>query len=148
MPGIQTIPGPHGITLLAHAQMRLRRQNVEGVEKEQQEALVAYLETLGDANNKATSLDISTKEQQQFLGKYIFGKGADEYFEVTLNSRGMLFMGRGVYTGRILHRTDAYQFAPSGAPSVRIQFDVLDGVAQSVTIHDPVPIVKAMRSLL
>ena len=145
MPGIQKIRGPHGFTLLFHAKMRLNRKNVEGEEKEQQEALVAYLESLGDANINATSLDISEEEQKVYLGKYVFGTAEDAYFDVTINSRGMLNMARGEYFGRTLLRTDTHSFAPGGAPSVRITFDVKDGVAQSVTVHDPVPVMKATR---
>lgn len=145
MPGIQKIRGPHGFTLLFHAKMRLMRKNVEGVEKEEQEALVEYLISLGDANINATSLDITEEEQKVYFGKYSFGTGEDEYFEVGLNSRGGLYMARGEYFGRTLLRVDAHSFAPGGAPSVRVQFDVEDGLAQSVTVHDPVPIVKALR---
>lgn len=145
MPGIQKIRGPHGFTLMFHAKMRLMRKNVEGAEKADQETLVEYLESLGDANITATSLDISEEEKKVYLGKYVFGEGEDEYFEITLNSRGMLFMSRGEYTGRALLRTDTHTFAPGGAPSVKIQFDVKDGMAQMVTVHDPVPVVKASR---
>lgn len=145
MPGIQSIPGPHGITLLSHAQMRLRRENVEGQEKEQQEALVDYLRFIGDADEKSTALDISKEEQKVYLGKYTFGKGEDEYFEITVNSRGMLFMGRGTYTGRVLLRTGPNSFAPGGAPSVHIVFEITDNEVKSLTIHDPTPILKATR---
>lgn len=146
MPGIQKIRGPHGFTLLFHAKMRLNRKNVEGAEKEEQEALVEYLTNLGDANTNATSLDITEEEQKVYLGKYVFGKADDAYFEVSVNSRGTLSIARGAYFGRSLLRTDTHTFAPGGAPSVKIQFDVKDGIAQSVTVHDPIPVVKAIRS--
>ncbi len=145
MPGIQRITGPHGITLLSHAQIRLRIDNVEGPEKEQQEALVEYLTSLGNADEKATALDISKEEQKVYLGTYSFGKGEDEYFEVTLNRSGMLFIARGTYTGRVLLRTAQHSFAPGGAPSVRIVFEVAKNQAQSITIHDPTPILQATR---
>jgi len=64
---------------------------------------------------------------------------------VTLNSRGQLYMARGEYIGRTLLRVDKHTFAPGGAPSVRITFDVVDGVAKSVTVHDPTPVVKGVR---
>lgn len=145
MPGVQRISGPHGITLLAHAQMRLLRENVEGAEKEQQEALVDYLLTLGDADLKATSLDITSEEQKPYLGKYVFGAGENDYFEVSLNSRDMLFMSRGDYIGRVLLRTDTHSFAPGGAPSVSIRFEIAGGTAVALTVHDPTPIVKALK---
>lgn len=145
MPGIQRILGPHGFTLMHHAKMRLLRKNVEGKEKEQQEALVAYLTSLGDADIGAKSLDVTEEEQKIYLGKYPFGSGEDEYFEVKLNSRKILSMARGNYFGRALLKVDEHTFAPGGAPSVRIKFEVKDGLAQSVTVHDPMPIVKAVR---
>lgn len=145
MPGIQKINGPHGLTLLFHAQMRLRRENVVGVEKEEQEALVDYLKSLGDADQKDRSLHITKAEQKVYLGKYKFGEGEDEYFNLTLNSRGSLFLSRGEYTGRMLNRVDTHTFAPGGAPSVRIHFEVSEGIAQTLAIHDPVPVLKAIR---
>lgn len=145
MPGIQRIKGPHGLTLLFHANMRLRRENVEGAEKEEQEALVEYLKSLGDANNSDKSLDISEEEQKIYLGKYVFDKGEDEYFNLTINRNGSLFMSRGEYTGRTLNRVDTHSFAPGGAPSVRIHFEVVDDVVKSLSIHDPVPVLKAIK---
>ena len=118
---------------------------MEGAEKEEQEALVEYLISLGDADIKDPSLEISEEDLKVYLGKYEFGTGADEYFEVTVNSQGSLFIGRGEYSGRSLNMRDTHQFAPNGAPSVRVHFDVVNGTATTLTIHDPVPIVKAKR---
>lgn len=145
VPNIQKLHGPHGFTLVHHAQMRLRRKNVEGDEKVKQEALVEYLKSLDDANVKAQALDISTEEQKVYLGKYKFGNKEDEYFEVTINRQGSLSMGRGSYFGRALLRQDTHSFAPGGAPSVRINFEVSLNQASSVTVHDPIPVVKAIR---
>ncbi len=145
IPGVQRIHGPHGFTLLFHAQMRLNRKNVAGAEKEEQEALVAYLTSLGDADIKDPSLDITPEEQKTYFGKYVFGDTEDAYFDISVNSRGYLYMSRGEYIGRSLLRRDTHSFAPGGAPSVRVNFEVVDGIAQSITVHDPVPIVKAVR---
>ena len=90
-------------------------------------------------------MDITPEEQKLYLGKYEFGKGADEYFDISLNSRELLYLSRGEYIGRVLNRVDTHSFAPSGAPSVRIKFDVADDVVQSFTIHDPNPVLKALR---
>jgi len=60
MPGIERIRGPRGFTLLFHAQMRLRRNNVAGTEKRDQEELVAYLSTLEEANIAEPSYKLST----------------------------------------------------------------------------------------
>ena len=145
MPGIQKIHGPHGFTLLFHAQIRLRRKNVQGPEKAKQEELVNYLKELGDADIPDPSLDITPEEQKVYLGKYSFGESPNDLFEITLNSRGQLFMKRGNYTGRALLRRDTHTFAPGGAPSVRIKFEVVNGSATNVTVLDPAPIVRAER---
>ena len=145
MPGIQKMHGPHGFTLMHHAKMRLRRKSVEGEEKKRQEALVAYLESLGDADKRVTSLQISPKEQKKYLGTYSFGSGTKDYFKVAVNSMNMLSLGRGEDTGRVLHRTGDHTFAPSGAPSVSIKFQIKDNLATELTIHDPIPVVSAMR---
>ena len=85
------------------------------------------------------------EEQKSYLGKYSFGSGAEDFFTITLNSRGQLFLSRGSYTGRALLRRDTHSFAPGGAPSVRINFEVVDGVAKRMTIYDPIPLVTAER---
>ena len=146
LPGIHKINGPHGFTLMHHAQIRLRRDMVQGVEKEQQEALVAYLESLGDADIRDTSLEISAEEKKIYLGKYVFGEKGNEYFQLTENTRGMLFMSRGEHTGRVLNRTGDHTFAPGGAPSVAIKFELQNGNVTSLTIHDPDPIIKAIKA--
>lgn len=145
MPDIPKMLGAHGFTLLFHAKIRLIRKNVEGTEKKKQEALVSYLTSLGNADIAATDLGITEEEKKIYIGKYAFGTGEDEYFEVKLNMREMLSMGRGKDFGRTLLRIDKHTFAPGGAPSVKIKFEVKDGVAQSVTIHDPSPILKSVR---
>lgn len=146
MPGIQTILGPHGFTLMHHAKIRLMRKNVEGLAKDTQEAMVEYLDSLGDADNGSTSLEVRDNEKETYLGKYSFGKGEDEYFEVKLNMRKMLSIGRGAAFGRSLNKVGKHIFSPGGGPSVRISFDVKDGFAKSVTIHDPDVILTAYRN--
>ncbi len=145
MPGIQKIRGPHGLTLMHHAKIRLMRENVEGAEKKQQEGLVEYLTSIGDADIKAKSLEMTEADKMVYVGKYPFGEGDDDFFEVTLNSRKNLSIARGDAFGRALFKVDNHTFAPGGASSVRIQFEVKDGLAQSVTIHEPLPIIKVDR---
>ena len=136
MPGIQRMLGPHGITLLSHA-----RNGGKPARK-----VVAYLESLGDADQEATSLDVSDEDKTRYVGRYTFGAGDDEAFEVVTNRRGMLAIKRGERFGRTLHRVEKHAFAPGGAPAVRVRFDIKDGRAVSLTVHDPAPLVKAMRT--
>ena len=143
--GIERIRGPHGFTLLWHAQVRLNRNNVEGREKLEQEALVEYLQLLDGANIPEPSNTLSEAEQEQYLGKYIFGEGADEYFEIKKNSMGSLSMSRAEYTGRFLKYQGDQLFTPGGAPSVKIIFEESRGKINALTIHDPDPILSAHK---
>ncbi|MBT5876652.1 MAG: hypothetical protein HOH43_24720 [Candidatus Latescibacteria bacterium] len=52
---------------------------------------------------------------------------------------------RGAQGGRRLHYVASETFAPAGAPAVRIRFEVANGSARTVTVHDPIPLVKAVR---
>lgn len=136
MPGIQKIPGPHGITLLRHAR-------AGGA---QAEAVVGYLESVGGADDGPTSLEVTDEQKATYVGRYVFGKGEDDRFEVSINSRGSLAIARGDQFSRVLNRVETHGFAPGGAPAVRIRFEVKGDRAVALTIHDPIPLVRATRS--
>ena len=140
---IRKLHGPHGFNLMHHATIRINRKMLEGSELARQEELVTYLEEVGECDTRQASLPISEDEKNEYLGKYPFGSGDDEFFEVTLNRRGLLSLQRGSFFGRVLNKIAPDTFAPSGAPSVRIVFGRLGGKVNSVTIHNPTPIVTA-----
>lgn len=134
-PGVQQIHGPHGITLLAHAE-----KGGKDAKK-----VVEYLQKAGDADIAAISLEVTAEEQQIYLGEYTFGKGPDDRFTVLTNSRGKLMIRRGNRFGRVLNRVEDHGFAPGGASTVRVRFKVVDDRAISLSIHDPNPQVVALR---
>lgn len=136
MPGIQKTPGPHGITLLQHAR--------NGGDRAKRVA--RYLESVGDADVDATSLQVSDQQQAIYVGRYTFGKGKDDAFEVLVNRRGMLAIQRGERFSRVLNRVEDHGFAPAGATAVRVRFEMKDGRATALTVHDPVPLVRATRT--
>ena len=136
MPGIQRSPGPHGITLLTHAKHG----------GEQASAVVKYLESVGDADIQATSLEVTDEQKKIYIGRYTFGKGDNDAFEILTNRGGTLAIKRGERFGRVLNRVEEHAFAPGGASAVRIRFDVKNGRATTLTIHDPTPLVKALRT--
>lgn len=144
-PGVQSIPGPHGITLLQHARNGLRYKSLSEEETTQLNAMVTFLESLGNADVKAKSLPISEEEQKVYLGEYRFGEGEDEILVVSLNRGKNLQIARKGTFGRVLNRVDNHIFAPGGAPSVQVTFDVNGGKANSLTVHEPEPLVLAMR---
>lgn len=135
MPGIQKIRGPHGFTLLSHAQFG----------KEQAAGVVEYLEAVGDADQGATRLEISESQQEIYLGKYRYGDNADEVVDIIRDRRGNLALQRSKQPPRTLNRVEENGFAPTGAPSVRIRFQVDGGTAKTITVHDPDPILTAKK---
>lgn len=145
VPGIQRIPGPHGITLLQHAKNRLRAKDLSNDEVTSLKNVVSYLESLGDADQHATSLEISEQDKSIYLGKYSFGNTEDAVFEISLNSGKLLQIRRNAPFGRVIHKVDEHTFSPAGAPSVKISFVVENGAATSLTIHQPEPLITANR---
>lgn len=130
-PGVQRIPGPHGISILDHAEA--------GSEVHK------FLLSLGDADPKAVSLPISDEEKKRYLGDYRLGESATDLMQVSLNRDGALQLSRG--TSRVrLHRVAEHDFAPTGAPSVRIKFQVQGDKATILTVHDPDIIATATRA--
>ena len=144
-PGIQRIPGPHGITLLQHARHGQEHKGNSAEARDNAQRVAEYLESLGDADVEATSLAISDEQKQLYLGRYVFGDGDDEYFEVLTNRQGTLAIQRGERIKRMLNRVEEHVFAPGGAPAVRVRFKVEAGRSVSVTVHDPIPLVTAVR---
>lgn len=144
-PGIQRTLGPHGFTLLQHAKSRLWHKDVSEEEKEQANTMIAYLESLGDADISATSMEMSEEEKAIYVGDYRWGEKEDEVFFVKLNSRNYLQIGRTGTFGRALNKVGDHLFAPSGGASVRISFEVENNIVQAVTIHEPEPVVTAVR---
>ncbi|MBK7558336.1 MAG: hypothetical protein IPI54_08645 [Chitinophagaceae bacterium] len=146
IPGIQGHTGPHGITLLAHARNRLTDKMITSTDSANVQKVISYLEGLGNADVKNKSLLITEEEKQKYIGEYRFGDGAGELFVVDLTaSTKNLKLGRKGSFGSFLHKTGEHTFSPSGAPSVKIVFTIQDARAVSLTIHEPEPLVTAVR---
>ncbi|HLO98237.1 MAG TPA: hypothetical protein VK171_06555 [Fimbriimonas sp.] len=135
-PGIQKTFGPHGITLLTHAR----------IGGEPAKAALEYLTSLGDAGNAATNLPITDAEKEKYLGTYKFGAAPNDQFVVSLNRNKALVMTREGTIGRSLQRVEEHAFAVAAAPHLRIRFKVEGEKAVSLTIHEPTPIVTALRA--
>jgi len=146
VPGIQRRHGPHGITLLQHARNRLTGNNISEADKANVNEVIRYLESLGDADIKQTSLGMSEEEKNRYTGEFRFGAGESEIFVVNLNSRKLLQITRKGGFGRILHKVEDHTFSPAGSPSVRIIFRMNGDKASSFSIHEPEPLVNAART--
>ena len=133
-PGLQRTRGPHGIPLLAHA----RAGGAPAA------AVVAYLETLGDAGMTAPSVPIAPADREPLLGRYRFGSGAKDYFDVDVQN-DRLGLARPGTTRRFLFATGPLTFFPAGVPSVRIEFARTNGRIAQLTVADPDVYITAVR---
>lgn len=125
-PGVQQIPGPHGITLLAHA-----RAGGEAAA-----AVYEYLEGLGDADVRPATVELTDEQRRAFVGIYEFDAARDATLEIT-DERGALWLRRaGRAFGRRLFPVSDDTFYPSGSPSVHIEIDVRDGGSATLRVVD------------
>ncbi|MEE9129359.1 MAG: hypothetical protein V3T84_05025 [Phycisphaerales bacterium] len=136
-PGVQRTPGPHGITLLTHAKHG----------GEPAAAVVAYLESLGDADIGQRNEPMTASEREAYVGVYAFGAGETDRLEISEHSRSqMLRIKRsGQPFGRAMFYLGSHEFHPTGAPSVRIRFALDGDQIASVTVADAAFSVTADR---
>ena len=123
-PGCQRIPGPHSISLLAHA----KEANVRG-----------YLESLGDAGAPPAT-PITAEELAPLAGKYVYGKGDRDQIEITIQRGQLTFTRQGTVSRGLVH-LGGLAFRPLGAEAVRIRFIA----ANTLTIHDPGEVLLAKK---
>ncbi len=136
-PGIQTTMGPHGISLLDHALAGNRmKDQMTRTEVENLELTIDYLTALGNAGGEQY-LEVSSDEQQKYLGDYKYGAGENEGFTIGVNMRKLLSLGPIGEFGGALYKTAENKFTYNGAPSVVITFDIQNEVVQSLTLTDP-----------
>lgn len=133
-PGIQSSPGPHGITLRRHAEL--------GGEPAQ--AVLAYLDELGDADVSATDLPLLL-DKEAYVGTYVFGAGPTDRFELAISRLGPLSLERAGGTARTLFHQGDHVFHPAGAPSARVHFEVRGSEVVALEIRNPGPVVRATR---
>jgi hypothetical protein len=134
-PGAQRIPGPHSISLLSHAKAGGPAAA----------PVLAYLEALGDADGPA-SIPISADELSSLTGRYVFGRGPTEWIDITLE-RGQLSFTRAGMIARGMIHVGEHAFHPVGAAAVRLRFAPASNGAMNLAIHDPTPILTAIRRI-
>jgi len=145
VPGIQSHNGPHGITLLQHAKNRLESKDISASDAANVKSVISYLEGLGNADMKPKSLEMTEEEKKKFLGEYRFGTGENEIFIADVHRLGFLQLARKGSSPRKLNKVDENTFSPAGAPSVKIIFKVNGDKADSLGVHEPEPLVTAVR---
>jgi hypothetical protein len=145
VPGIQTHTGPHGITLLQHAKNRLEDKNISAADSANVNKVISYLQGLGNTDVKPRNLEVTEEDKKKYLGEYRFGEGETELFVVDLHRLGFLQVGRKGLPARKLNKVGDHTFSPAGAASVKIIFKMKDDKAISLSIHEPEPLVNAIR---
>jgi hypothetical protein len=133
-PGIQQSLGPHGITLLAHA----KAGGPGSV------AVVAYLESLGDADPQLPLVPITVAETTKLVGSYELAAEPRGRFEVTLK-KDQLQIERPGGSARWLLHLGGNEFFPKGCDAVRIGFAVDASGAAQLTIRDGGHVLTAAR---
>lgn len=134
-PGVQRIPGPHGITLLAHA-----RAGGEAAAP-----VYEYLAGLGDADMRPATVELTDEQRRAFLGIYEFDAARDATLEIT-DERGALWLRReGRSFGRRLFPVSGNAFYPSGSPTVRIELETSERGGATLRVVDAGLVLIATR---
>ncbi len=144
-PGVQSISGPHGITLLQHARVGLRMDTMTETERGKVKKVIGYLEELGDADIMPNSIDLTEDQMGQYIGEYRFGDGERDIFFASLNMRKTLNFGRKGTFGTGIYLKEDGSFGAYAAPSLSIRFEMVDNLANELTFEEPGLILKASR---
>jgi hypothetical protein len=134
-PGVQRIPGPHSIPLLAHAKAGGPAAA----------AVYSYLESLGDAGAPKTE-PISDNEKAALVGSYIFGRGAADRIDITVDRGALMLQRPGMPFGRGLIHLGSKTFHPMGAAAVKVTFATAAG-ATTLTVTDGDIVVTGTRRM-
>ena len=133
-PGLQKIRGPHSLSLMVHA----RAGGPAAA------AVVAYLESVGDAALPLTDEPLSADERAMLNGRYLFGDGARDSFTIETKPNQVSMVRAGA-SARFLRHLGRLEFAPPGAPAVRIRFEREGQKIVAFTVADPDVVVRARK---
>jgi len=78
-------------------------------------------------------------------GRYLFGDRPRDSFIVETKPNQVSFTRIGA-SARFLRHLGGLEFAPPGAPAVRIRFERAGDRVAALTIHDPDMVVRARRA--
>ncbi len=134
-PGIQGTPGPHGITLLAHA-----RAGGDAAKPD-----LEYLVAKGGADPIPKTVDLPPELAARFAGVYAFSARDIDRVEIVIE-KGIARFKRVGTTVRNLAYLGDHAFHPAGAPSVRVRFGLTgEAAAAELTVFDPGLVLRAVR---
>jgi hypothetical protein len=133
-PGLQRIRGPHSLSLMVHAKAG----------GPPAAAVVAYLESIGDAALPLTDEPLSAEDRAMLDGRYMFGDRPRDSFTVETKPNQVSIGRAGVFARNFRH-LGRLEFAPPGAPAVRIRFEREGGKIVALTVADPDVVVRARK---
>jgi hypothetical protein len=134
-PGLQKIRGPHSLSLMVHAKAG----------GPPAAAVVAYLESIGDAALPLTDEPMSDEDRAMLDGRYVFGDRPRDSFTIATKPNQVALARVGV-GARFIRHLGKLEFVPPGAPAVRIRFEREGGQIAALTIHDPDLVVRARKA--
>lgn len=124
-PSLFSLHGPHGIPLLNHARAG----------QPESDSVVDYLlETFGD-DERPFGVSGSAEIEGRYGGRYRFLDAPGVELVVGVRN-GWLMVGAGDQPNSRVLEAGPDTFHPTGAPGVRLRFDVVGGVAESLTVTD------------
>lgn len=136
-PGIQRATGPHGLTLLHHAR--------KGGPSAQ--AVVEFLEALGDADPAPRSQPLTATDLAACAGAYDLDRAGGGRVEVTSKDGTLFFKRLPDGAARGLVHLGGLGFHPVGAPAVRVIFETVGPLATALKVIDGPASVSARRAL-
>jgi hypothetical protein len=145
-PGIQSTAGPHGISLLQHAKIALRSEDLTAKQRVNVEEVLHYLESLGNADRKTSDITLAEGDSDSYVGDYRYGEGEDDIFEVRFNSRRhLLTVSRKGNFGSSMEAIAPQEFELVASPSVKVKFSGSEGTINTVTVEEPDLVLNAQR---
>jgi hypothetical protein len=133
-PGLQKIRGPHSLSLMVHAKAG----------GPPAAAVVAYLESIGDAALPLPDEPLTDDERAMLVGRYMFGDRPRDGFIVEAKPNQLTITRTGV-SARVFRHLGQLVFVPAGAPAVRVRFERDGGRIVALTLHDPDLVIRAKR---
>lgn len=125
-PDLFLLHGPHGIPLVAHA--RAGGAEAEGV--------VDYLLAEFGPDERPLGAEGTDELQTRYGGHYRFDQESPPFEIVVAVRNGWLLVGAGEQPNSRVLQVDEDVYHPTGAPAVRLEFDVAEGRARALTIVD------------
>ena len=133
-PGLQKIRGPHSLSLMVHAKAG----------GPPAAAVVAYLESIGDAELPLTDQPLAPADRAMLDGRYVFGDRPRDFFIIETKPTQVSMVRAGA-SARFLRHLGKLEFVPPGAPAVRVRFERGGDAIAAFTINDPDIVVRARK---